>query len=296
MSKIKDYIVHFFKGTDKLLALLCMITSALGVVMVYSATRYSLSGAGGLTRDARTMIIAIVIGLTAAMVISFVDYDIICRVWYVWAVLGVGLMILVQLIGVAPDARADARTWINLGIFYFQPSELVKIFFIITFSVHLNYVRDEINKLKNVVLLMLHALVPFGLVAISGDDGSALVFMIIAISLLFVAGINWKYILGAIALVAAAIPLLWFKMSEFQKQRFIVIVNPDRYPNTAYQQKLGLNAMRNGGFLGSGLFRGTYTQSGSIPEGENDMIFTVVGEEAGILGCIIVLLLIAAVN
>lgn len=293
MAKVKDYLIHFFKGTDKLLLLLCMIASASGVLFVYSATRYSLAdGSSGLTSDAKTMIFAIVIGIVIAIVISLIDYDILCKIWYVWAGLGILLMILVMLIGVGPTARADAKTWINLGFFYFQPSELVKVFFITTFAVHLNYVRENINKIKNILLLLLHALVPFFLVAKSGDDGSALVFLFIALVMLFVAGVNWKYILGAVVLGCAAIPIVWAKMSTFQKQRFIVIWNPDKYPNTAYQQKVGLSAMANGGLFGKGLFKGTYTQSGSIPEGYNDMIFTVIGEELGMVGCLCVLLLL----
>ncbi len=86
-------------------------------------------------------------------------------------------------------------------------------------------------------------------------------------------------------LVGAAIPLLWFKFfSDYQKQRFIVIVDPEAYPDVAYQQNRGITAICNGGFLGEGLFKGTYTQSGSVPVSESDMIFTVVCEELGFVG------------
>lgn len=294
MSKVKESLSYFWKGTDKLLTFLCLFTSAFGVLMVYSATRHTVEG-GGFPRDALTMIIAVIIGLAIALGMSLIDYDIYCKVWWVWAGLGVLLMILVMLVGVAPSARQDARTWLNLGIIYFQPSELVKVFFITTFSVHLYAVRDEINKIKNVALLAVHALIPFLLVAISGDDGSALVFLLIALSMIFVAGLSWKYILGAFAIIAAAIPLLWSRLSTFQKERFVVIWNPDKYPGTAYQQNLGLAAIYNGGFLGKGLFKGNYTQSGVVPESQNDMIFTVIGEELGVIGGLLAILLLLAI-
>ena len=118
MTKVKDYLSYFFKSTDKLLTFLCLLASSFGVLMVYSATRHTVAETGGFPRDARTMIIAILIGLTIAFLISLVDYDIFCKVWYVWAGLGVLLMILVMLIGVAPSAREDARTWINLGLLF----------------------------------------------------------------------------------------------------------------------------------------------------------------------------------
>ncbi len=296
LRKAKDAVVHFIKGTDKLLLILCLLASAFGVLCVYSATRYTISDKISFPRDARTMIVAICLGLFLAAVISLIDYDIICKLWPVFAVGSVALMILVMLVGVGPPSRPDSRVWLNLRVFYFQPSELVKIFFIITFSTHLDAVKNNINKLGTLALLILHALVPTLLVMKSGDDGSAVVFMGIAAIMLFVAGISWKYILAALALIITAVPLLWFKfMSEFQKQRFIVIVNPEAYPDTAYQQNMGLSAIGQGGFLGTGLFKGAYTQSHSVPESSNDFIFTVIAEEFGTLGCIITLGLILAI-
>ena len=297
MSTFKDYLVHFFKGTDKLLVLFCMLASGFGILSVYSATmRLTNNYLLGLPRDATIMILAVVVGFIIATIISLVDYDIICKLWPIWAALGVGLMVVVILFGVAVSTgREDARIWINLGLFYFQPSELVKVFFIITFSVHLDKVRYELNKIRNLVPLLLHALIPFVLVHISGDDGSAIIFLMIAFIMLFVAGLNWKYIVGAIALVAAAIPLLWTNMSEFQKQRFVVLWDPAAYPQTAYQQTLGLSAIANGGLIGKGLFHGTYTQSGSIPVAESDMIFTVICEELGLIGGLVALAILVAI-
>lgn len=294
MSINKDSISYFWKGTDKVLLFLCLITSAFGALMVYSATRHTVDGTG-FPRDALTMIVAIIIGVVIALVLSAFDFDAYCKLWWLWGSLGILLMILVMLIGVAPSAREDARTWINLGIIYFQPSELVKAFFITTFSVHLYAFKERMNSIRNVLLLTLHLLIPFVLVAMSGDDGSALVFFLIGLNMIFVAGLNWKYIVSAFAIVAAAIPLFWSKLSEFQRQRFVVIWNPERYPATAYQQNQGLAAIYNGGFLGTGLFKGQYTQSGAVPESWNDMIFTVIGEELGVIGGLIAVGLLTAI-
>lgn len=295
MRKIKDQVVHFVKGTDKLLLILSLLASVYGITMVYSAKIHSASS--GIPRDALVMVIAVLGGLIGAMIISLIDYDIFTRLWFIWAIAGVGLMLLVMSpLGVAPPNRPDSQVWIDLGFFYFQPSELVKVLFIITFSFHLNAVKSDINKPLNVLLLGVHALIPTLLVMKSGDDGSAAVFLCIAFAMLFLGGISWKYIVSVLAVVAAAIPLLWFKFfSNYQKQRFIVIVNPEAYPDVAYQQNRGLTAISNGGFLGMGLFKGTCTQRGSVPVSESDMIFTVVCEEFGFLGGIVALALICAV-
>lgn len=295
MGNIKDYLVYFWKGTDKLLLFLCLLASSAGVLMVTSATWHTMKEGALIPRDSVAMIVAVLMGLIIAMVISLIDIDIFAKSWYIWGALGIILMVIVLLFGEAPSNRTDARTWINLGFFLFQPSEIVKIFFVTTFAVHLDAVRDELNRVRNIALLVLHALIPFILVAISGDDGSALVFLFIAFAMLFIAGIRWQYIIGVFALAAAAIPLLWFQLNDFQKQRFIVIVDPEKYPATAYQQNLGLQALTNGGILGKGLFKGPYTQSGAVPVSESDMIFTVIGEELGILGCVAAIALIGLV-
>ena len=296
MSKAKDYIIDFIKGTDKLLLLFCLLASAFGILVVYSATLHDMAADATMPREAFTMIVAVVLGLTMAMIISLIDYDIICKLWPIWGILSIALMIIVMSpLGVAPPSRPDSQVWIDLKFFYFQPSELVKVFFIITFSTHLNAVRHSINRIGTLALLGIHAAIPILLVMKSGDDGSALVFICIAIGMLFVAGIDWKYMVGGLIAVLAAVPLFWVKLSEFQKARFIVIFDPEAYPDTAYQQNRGLAAIGQGGFFGTGLFEGPYTQSGSVPVSESDMIFTVVAEELGLLGGMLALGLICGV-
>ncbi|MEG1615130.1 MAG: FtsW/RodA/SpoVE family cell cycle protein [Oscillospiraceae bacterium] len=295
MRKFRDSVSFFVSETDKILLLLCLLTSAFGVLMVHSATLNSLKENQAISSDVRTMILAIFLGLLAALVISLIDYEALVKLWPAFAGLGILLMILVFIFGKAPSVREDARTWLDLGIFYFQPSELVKICFIITFSVHLNAVKENINSFKNIFLLGIHALIPVALVMKSGDDGSALVFILIALCMLFIGGISWKYILSGCVLSLAAIPLLWVKLTSFQKERFIVILHPELYPDRAYQQNMSLSAIGSGGFFGRGLFKGSYTQNNKVPENKNDMIFSVVGEEFGMLGAIIVFALIIAI-
>ena len=210
-------------------------------------------------------------------------------------------MLSLFVIGSSPEGRDDAISWIKLGSFYFQPSELLKIGFIITFSVHLENVGSEINKLKNVILLAIHAMIAVGLVVLTGDMGSALVFMFITIGMLFMAGLQLRYFLFGIGAVALLAPIAWFEvLSDFQKQRFMAIYAPKSlteatYNEVIFQQERGMNAVSSGGVFGTGLFNGTYTQNGLVPESENDMIFTVVGEELGFIGCIVVLGLLLAI-
>lgn len=301
MGKIIYWIKDFIKGTDKILLGLCMILSAIGTVMVYSATRVNLTENQVISRDAKTMFLAVVMGICVSLVISYFDYEAVARLWPIIAIICLGLMLSLFVIGSSPEGRDDAISWIKLGSFYFQPSELLKIGFIITFSVHLENVGSEINKLKNVILLAIHAMIAIGLVVLTGDMGSALVFMFITIGMLFMAGLQLRYFLFGIGAVALLAPIAWFEvLSDFQKQRFMAIYAPKSlteatYNEVIFQQERGMNAVSSGGIFGTGLFNGTYTQNGLVPESENDMIFTVVGEELGFIGCIVVLGLLLAI-
>lgn len=301
MGKVIYWFKDFFKGTDKILLGLCMVLSAIGTVMVYSATRINLTEDQVISRDAKTMFLAVVMGICVALVISYFDYEAVARLWPIIAIICLGLMLSLFVIGSSPEGRDDAISWIKLGSFYFQPSELLKIGFIITFSVHLDTVGSEINKLKNVILLGIHAMIAVGLVVLTGDMGSALVFMFITIGMLFMAGLQLRYFLFGIGAIGLLAPIAWFEvLSDFQKQRFMAIYSPSSlteatYNEVIFQQERGMNAISSGGAFGAGLFNGTYTQNGLVPESENDMIFSVVGEELGFVGALVVLGLLLAI-
>lgn len=302
MGKILFWIKDFIKGTDKLLLGLCILMSSIGILMVFSATRVNISDDAFISRDARTMIIAVGMGIVISLLVSFFDYEAVARLWPIIAIVCLGLMFSLFFFGKAPDARSDARSWLQFGSFYFQPSELLKIGFIITYSVHLDYVKDDINELKNVIFLGIHAMLAVGLVILTGDLGSALVFMFITIGMLFTAGLYIRYFLFGAGFVVLVSPILWFEfLSDFQKQRFMAIYSPDSltpstYQEVIYQQQQGLTAIGSGKVFGQGLFNGTYTQHGLVPESENDMIFSVVGEELGFIGGVAVLLLLLLIT
>lgn len=298
MNKAVYWFKDFIKGTDRLLIGLCILISSIGVLMVYSATKRTLTEDAVISRDARTMIIAVILGVVCALIISLFDYEAVARLWPLIAIVCLGLMISLFFIGDAPEGRSDAISWIKIGSFYFQPSELLKIGFMITFSVHLDNIKHDINKFKNVFFLGLHAFTAIALVILTGDLGSALVFMIMTIGMLFAAGLYLRYFIFGAGAVGLLAPILWFEFfSDFQKQRFLAIYSPSSlteatYDEVIFQQQQGVNAIGSGKIFGRGLFEGVYTQNGLVPESRNDMIFTVVGEELGLVGAIAILLIL----
>lgn len=286
------------KETNKTLFLMCLALTAFGVLLIHSATLYQLNDGEIVSRSVLTTVIATTAGVIGCIIISLFEHDFIVRFWPLVGLVCLLLMLSLFVFGCSPSGRDDAISWLKFGFFYFQPSELLKVGFTITFSVHLDNVKDELDKFSNIIYLGLHAGLAIILVIATGDLGSALVFMVMTIGLLFLAGVQLRYFAigaGAVALLA---PVIWMEfLSDFQKQRFLAVYAPSQltestYRTVIYQQQQGLSAIGAGRLTGQGLFNGTYTQAHLVPENQNDMIFSVVGEELGFIGCIALLLFI----
>ncbi len=291
MGRIMSRIADFIRETDKLLLILCAFASSYGCLAVYSSTRYLASA-----RPVLVQALSMILGLVAAMVISTIDYDVFIRRWYAFAVFGLLPVILTFFIGFAPEGTDD-KAWLDLGITTFQPSELLKICFIITFAAHLSAVKGNINKIKTLLMVCLHGAFPVLLIHFQGDDGTALVFAVMVLCMMWAAGVSWKYFIAAFAAVIVASPVIYFFiMNEEQRTRLINMFDIESdILGATYQQYRGRMALANGGFTGQGLFSGSLTQVGGVPEGQNDFIFVSIGEELGFLGCMAVIILLAAI-
>ena len=287
---------HFLKGTDFITLFSAIIASAYGLALVYSATYKNLSAGKLITSDVRAMIVSVTMGLIIAIVVSNIDYEIISKLWPIIAAGCVGLMIFTLFFGVAPSARQDAKSWLDLKIFYFQPSELLKVGFIISFSYHLDLVRDKINKLKTIIPLVIHGAIPVGLVLLTGDAGSALIFLVMFIGMLFFARVHIGYFIAGICAMVVGFAVAWRTgiISGIQRQRIVALFYPEQYDDVMYQQTQGKIAIGSGGLFGQGYLHGDMTQAkvGGVPENQNDMILSVAGEELGFIGAIAVVLVL----
>lgn len=163
-----------------------LIGSFYGLTLIYSATFSKLNEGQIITSDVRSTLISVAGGIIFALVVCNIDYEIISKLWPIIAGGCILLMIITMFFGVAAnESRQDARSWLNLGFFTFQTSELLKVGFIISFSYHLDMVKDHINRLKAIIPLVIHGMIPVALVIATGDAGSALVFLIMFIGMLF---------------------------------------------------------------------------------------------------------------
>ncbi|MBP3599860.1 MAG: rod shape-determining protein RodA [Clostridia bacterium] len=291
MRHLLSRIADFFRESDKILLLLCLSASAYGCLAVFSTTYYKET-----YRPVLVQTLCMFLGLFAAMVISAIDYEKYLKRWYLIGALGLIPVILTFFIGFAPEGTDD-KAWLDLGITTFQPSELLKICFIVTFAAHIRKIKPNINKLKYLIPLCLHGAAPVLLIHFQGDDGSALVFAVIVLFMMWAGGVSWKYFLLAFSAALAASPFIYFfVMNDDHRKRIKLIfdINAD-IKEIGYQQWRGRMALANGGLTGQGFLKGDLTQAGVIPESHNDFIFTSIGEEFGFLGCMVVILLLAAI-
>lgn len=273
--KKNSTILRYIRETDKVLLLLCLIASVFSVLCLMGiANTFS-----SITRPMKMQALASVLGIGLALIISSIDYHTLAALWKIHMPLSLVLVIATLIFGMQ-RAGADDKAWLMLpGGLSFQPSEILKLSFVLTFALHLSLVHSHVNKLSTLALLCLHGAVPVLLIHIQGDDGTAMVFAFIFICMLFAAGLSWKYIVAAIGTIAAFIPIAWFYILNYdQKQRILVLFNPGSNDAVETQQLLGRIAIGSGKIFGVGLFSGEHQY---VPEMYNDFIFSFIGNALG---------------
>ena len=181
-AKAGKSIRFYLKNTDLVLIALCAAASLYGLALVYSAAK-------GATGGYIVQLASICAGLVVAIIISQIDYEFIAALWPVWGVIALVLVALTYTGLGLNVGGTDDTAWLGITVgslqLTFQPSELLKIVFIITFSKHLSMVREHINEFKTFLLVALHGLVPIGLIFKQGDDGTMLVFVFMVVSMMF---------------------------------------------------------------------------------------------------------------
>ena len=291
MEKLIKGFKKFFTKSDVTLWLLSIAASVYSLMLINSMQRAS---------DYSYMtpqIMALIIGYVAAVILTLIDYETISRFWILLIVVSLGLLMLVFLFG-RNVTGTDDTAWIMLpGGVSFQPSELVKIFFIITFSKHLQMLKenDLLHNLFGFLSLVIHMAIPVVIIHAQGDDGTVLIFLFMFIIMTFIGGVQLRYFLIMLLLLAAGIPILWnYVLNDEHKNRFTAIFDIDgnAMKNYGWQQYQGKVSIASGGLSGSGLGSGARVETGIVPEQENDFIFTVAGEELGFIGCLLLLFIL----
>ncbi len=276
---------RFFSSLDPWLLVCASLAFILGLVAIASSAQ-SL----GSSRYVVVQIAAFCIGALVFFFIIRADYDLLGQLGVYIYILSALLLLVVLFIGTGSE-EVGTQGWIRLGPISIQPSEIAKIGFIISFAKHVDSVREDINRPGVLLLLILHAGLLIGLVLLQPDVGTAFVFTLIFLGILYIGGLSLKYFAAAGGLFVVSAPLAWFfVLEEFQKNRILTFFNPEMDPLGAgyhvLQSKIAIGA---GGVLGRGIGQGIQTQHGYLPEKQTDFIFAVIGEEMGMWGAVLVL-------
>lgn len=284
MNKTLKIFLRYLKKIDKFLLLSIILCSGLSVLLLYSIYYNKVSYIVH-PRDYQMQFAASILGIIILLVMPLFDYRKIAKLWFLYVPFAVVINFLTFTPLGIQVAGTDDKAWISLGFTTLQPSEILKIAFILSFSYHLYKVGDKINQPSNLLLLILHGLGAIGIIVLQGDDGTAIVFAFIFVVMLFVAGLSWKYIITVLIASPVAVLILWnFLLSRMQKNRILAVLNPELDPvGAGNQQRQGKIALGSGQLTGKGLFGGHYSY---VSEVHNDFIFSYLGQTLGFIGCI----------
>lgn len=237
---------------------------------------------------------ATVLGIIMMLFISQIDYQDVCDKLTIPLYIFSILFLLATLV-FGSEGDYGSKSWIRIpGVpVNIQPSEFVKLFLIITFAKHLSKEKQSINNPLTLIRLGLHAGPIILLVLMQGDLGTALVYMVMIIAMLFAAGISLWYFLGIGTAVVIAMPYIWPLLDEYQQMRILCGFNPELDPEVyGFQALHAKNAIASGGMFGKGLFGGSNYKS--VPMANSDSIFAIIGEKFGFVGCMVVFVVFIA--
>ncbi len=278
-------ITHFDFG----LLFLVLLISLIGEGAIYSASHFAGSPPSDLYLR---QLYWIGIGIILLLATLSIDYRTLHRYAYLIYAAAIGLLVLASFKG---TVGMGAQRWIVVGPLTLQPSESAKIALILVLSRYLSDIHERggftVGRYFNLALLIG---LPLVLILRQPDLGTSLMLLFIAVTLLFLAGMPVRFFTYAGVAVLGAVPFLWRFLKDYQKQRIRVFFNPDLDPSGAgyhiIQSKI---AIGSGGLLGKGIMHGTQSQLRFLPEQHTDFIFSVIAEETGFLGTLILLLLFA---
>lgn len=293
MKKKLEPVGAFFRRLDHVLLISVTLCGCLSVLMLYVMYARQVTDEVD-SNDWLVQLIAMGLGLAGCLFVSAMDYRKLAKFWFLYAPAALALVGLTfTKLGYGREG-ADDRNWIDLGFIQLQPSEILKLVFLLTFSYHISKVHKRMNRPGQLLLLLLHAAVPMGIVAMQGDYGTAVIFASATVFMLFAAGISVWYILAGCAVMPAAVWFIWNHVfGDIHRGRILVLIHPGTDPlGLEYQQDLGLRAIRAGGLLGQGLSAGSYV---GVPEMHNDFIFSFIAQVFGFAGAAAVILLLAVI-
>ena len=294
MKRFHAAAKDFFRRADIFLLVMAILCAVFGIVVISSAT-------ASYPQPMKYVIVQVasmLIGIVAFVAMPVLDIDVLADNWFILSIFTVVFLLLLIPFGV--DDGTGNRSWFRFFGIGIQPTEIVKLTFIIILAKQIDSLKRSTNGLNaplSAMQLAVHFVLVFGLIlVVSKDLGSALIFFFIFLVMLFSAGFALHWFAIGFALIAAMIPLIWnFVLRDYQKQRILA-----PYDSSIDPTNIGINwqphksklALASGRLTGTGLYHGTQSQSNAFPGKHTDFIFGVIGEELGMIACVAVIALL----
>lgn len=277
---INRFLAYIGAHLDRQLLALVSVLLLIGLMTLYSASGASFERVAGQLAN-------ISVALAVMWLVANVPLHYLSRIALPVYLLGLLLLLAVELFG---DIVNGAQRWLDLGFTRIQPSELMKIAVPLMLAWYFDR-YEAVLKLSNFVVGAILLAVPVLLIAKQPDLGTALLVAAAGFYVLFLAGLSWKVLVGMFALGAASIPFLWSMLHDYQRQRVLTLLDPMQDPlGAGYHTIQSTIALGSGGFFGKGWLNGTQAHLDFLPERTTDFILAVYGEEFGLFGMLMLLI------
>ena len=233
-----------------------------------------------------------ILGLIIFFLVIFFDLRLIFGYAYVIFFLSIISLVIIPFFGIESNG---ATRWINIAGISLQPSEFVKYTLILALAKYFHSINNDSSFIKTLIIPLIITIVPVFLVITQPDLGTALIILIGGISLFWISGLNYKYFIVGVFSILCSLPVLWQYLKDYQKDRVLTFFNPERDPlGNGYHIMQSKIALGSGGIFGKGYMEGTQSHLNFLPEMQTDFIFTMLGEEFGFIGTLLLLLIYAA--
>ena len=261
------------------------------VVLLFSVVVLFSAGGGSWAPFALSQLLKILLGMAIFFCVSFSNIKTwIKSAYFIYAIVLI-LIILVTFVG---DVGMGAQRWLSLGFINIQPSEFIKIALVLALARYFAWMNSvELAQFKNYLVPIIMMLVPFILICVQPDLGTAISLGMITVGMFYIVGANKKWFLIAIILTLMAAPVVWYGgLHDYQRNRIITFINPELdAKGSGYQINQAKIAFGSGGIIGKGYLSGTQSQQSFLPEKQTDFIFTMMGEEFGFIGAFVLLMI-----
>lgn len=284
-----------FKRYDLFFVSLIVILSIIGIFAIKSATMANIHD--GTDLFVKKQIAGLVSGFVIMIIVSLIDYRFISKFYWPIYILNIILLLAVLLFGKTVNG---ATRWITIGGFTLQSSEFCKVFLIIFLAKFIDKYKEKINKPLFLLLTIGLTFIPVYMIMKQPNLSTSIVIIAILGIILFIAGLNYKYIFGTIAiLIPIMIVGFWYiqqpnqvLLEEYQVKRIMTAVYPEKATTSErFQTNNSIQAIGSGKLYGKGIYQGKLNQYNYLPEPQTDFIYSIIGEEFGFIGCSTILTL-----